>query len=237
MSENILMKYMEHRYHKRLHQPEQETKEPGPVITISRETGCPAKKIARLLIEKLNIIPIGHAHQHVPWRCVTKEILCEAAKELNMKPEEIKYVFDYETRSTWDDLFSSFSSKYYKSDRKIRKTIAEVIRTIGEQGHVIIVGRGSVAITKDIPKSLHINLEAPLEWRIDMISQKYEMTPEQAKKFIMNIDKKRENFRNLFYGKNTDYTRFDITFDCMSFSIDEIADIILQSMKIRKLTI
>ena len=50
---------------------------------------------------------------------------------------------------------------YYKSDLKIRTTIAKVIRKFANEGNAIIVGRGGVAITRDIPLSLHIFLEAP----------------------------------------------------------------------------
>jgi len=229
MNQNILLKYMEQRYKKKIQNEEQH--EPGPVVTISRETGCPAKKIAALIIEKINaeLIP----QNKKPWRAVSKEILYDSAKELNMNPDQIKYVFEYEEKSSWDDIFSSLSSKYYKSDKRIRKTIADVIHSIGEQGNVIIIGRGSVAITKDIAKSLHINLEAPLEWRAIMLSQKHGMTLEEAQKYAIETDKKRVKFRNSFYGRNTDYTRFDITFNCMTLSMDEISDTIIELLKRR----
>ena len=137
-------------------------------------------------------------------------------------------------KTMMDDILQSFSSKYYKNDRTIRKTVKDVIRSIACQGRVVILGRGGVAITRDIPRSLHINLEAPLEWRTIRISEKLEIEPKAAESYILEIDRKREEFRDYFGGKNTDYTRFDISFNSMTLTIREIVDIIIKTMEIRK---
>ena len=61
------------------------------------------------------------------------------------------------------------------------------------------------------------------------------MNIEAAKKECVEIDKKRQQFRDFFEGKGNDYTRFDMKFNCMTLDQEEIADIIISSMKIRKL--
>lgn len=225
-----LLKYMSERYLKE----EKFTNNPGPVITISRECGCPAKRIAEKLTDIINL-KLKEKNKKDQWKWVSKELLSQSAQELDTDPEKIKYVFEYGQKNFIEELLSAHSSKYYKSDRKIRNTVAQVIRSIANEGKAIVVGRGGVAITKDIEKSLHINLHAPLDWRIIRASDKHCMTPEQAKKYIIDTDKKRAQFRDYFHGKNTDYTWFDITFNCMTFSIDEIAESILRVVELRKL--
>jgi cytidylate kinase len=206
---------------------------PGPVITFSRQFGCPAKLIAQklcdVLSEKKN--PAG---EKCTWRWYSKEILDESAKKLQIDPSEIKYVFDYKKKGLLEDFFSSFEH-YYHSDKKIRNTIGKVIREIAEQGHAIIVGRGGIAICRDIPNSLHINLEASLEWRVIMASEKYDLSLEKARERCIDIDKKRKEFRDYFEGKNTDYTRPDATFDCMTLTVDEIVAIICMMVELRNL--
>lgn len=231
MESNILLKYMDQRFKKNVMEKKIIT-DPGPVITISRETGCPAKRISKLLTHTLNQ-KLEKDEPH--WKCVSKEILRESAKELDMNPEHIKYVFDFEKRSTWDEILQSLSTKYYKSDRKIRKTIADVVRSIAVTGHAVIIGRGSVVITHDIPKSFHVNLEAPLEWRIEILCEKLNKTKREAELYALETDKKRKEFRNSFYGKNTDYTRFDVTFNCMSFTDEEIVSSIIHMIGLRKM--
>lgn len=225
-----LSKYLKDRY--------QETQShqafPGPVVTIARELGCPSKLVANQLIEKLNSLDYKFSKK-TPWKWISKEIMEESAKDLGVDLAEIQYVFEYKTHGVLEDLLLSHSKKFYKSDRKIRDTIAKVIRNFAEEGNAVIVGRGGVAITRDIPRSLHIKLEAPLEWRALRTSEKHCMSIEEAKKYCIEIDKKREQFRDYFQGKGNDYTRFDLTFNCMTIDPEEISSIIVEALKIRKL--
>jgi len=207
---------------------------PGPVVTISRELGCPAKSMACLLAEKLNSIKTPLAKDH-PWKWISKEIMQESAKMLNVDCSQIQHVFDYRSRGLLEDLLLTQSRDYYKTDTKIRATIAKVIRKIAVEGNAIIVGRGGVAITRDIPKSLHICLEAPLEWRALRTAEKHELSLDQARQYAQDIDKKRKQFRDFFHGQGTDYTRFDLKINCMTNTIEEITDIIIGGMKARKL--
>jgi len=203
---------------------------PGPVVTLSREVGCPAKKIAADLSEKLNTLKKKHSKDH-PWRWIDKEIMMESAKELQVDSSQIQHVFDYKKRGILEDLLLAQSKDYYKSDMKIRTTIAKVIRNFANAGNAIIVGRGGVAITRDIPRSLHIYLEAPLEWRALRVADKYNFTIAQARSYSQNIDKKRSGFRDFFQGKGNDYTRFDIKLNCMTLEPNELIDIIIGAMR------
>jgi cytidylate kinase len=224
-----LVPYLKDRYVER----NKSNTDPGPVITIARETGCPGKKIAQLLTDILN-----HQYQQENkkeiWKWVGKEIFDEAAKELDLGPAEVQKVFRGE-RTIIDQIISSQAQKFYKSDRAVQKTIGQVIRSMANDGHVIILGRGGVALTRDIPRSLHIYLEAPLEWRASLISEKQCCTQKEAIKYVQEIDKRRAQYREYFEGRNSDYTRFDVRFNCMTLSIEEIADTIVKMMGIKKL--
>jgi cytidylate kinase len=225
-----LSKYLKDRYH----EAQSNQAFPGPVVTIARELGCPSKGMATHLIQKLNA-PGNKYSKKTPWRMISKEIMEESAKHLGMDLAEIQYVFEYKTHGVLEDLLLSHSKKFYKSDRKIRDTIAKVIRNFADEGNAVIVGRGGIAITRDIPKSLHVKLEAPLEWRALRTSEKHNISIEQAKKYCLEIDKKREEFRDYFQGKGNDYTRFDLIFNCMTIDVEEMAGIIFEALKIRKI--
>ena len=168
--ENILLKYME----QRLRDPLKElrkTQETLPFITISREYGCPAKAIAAVIACKLNKESIDKRN-FKEWKVVSKEILNETAHELNLNPDRVYKIINKEKRTTIDEILNALSEKYYQSDRKIYNTIATVIKGFAQQGNVIIVGRGGVAITYEFRNALHIRLIAPKEWRIAKILEK-----------------------------------------------------------------
>jgi cytidylate kinase len=159
----------------------------------------------------------------------------EAARELQIDPSRVKLVFDNERRGLFDSVLVAQFDKYYKSDKKIRNTIAKVITNIAREGHVIIVGRGGVAITRDIPASLHIMLRAPLEWRVARISESYKISVNEAKKTAIAIDNQRKEFRESFKGKNNDYTWFDLTINCMTLTVQEIVSIIVSAATVKHL--
>lgn len=226
-----LLKYMKDRLQEKLGKK----KAQGPVITISRLYGCPAKRVAKCLTEKLTEKMVVRGHPDIQWKMITKELLEESAKELDVDPARIKYVFDYQEKGTFDTILDAHMSKYYKSDRMIRNTIAKVIRNIAIEGHAIIVGRGGIAITRDMPQSLHVSLDAPLEWRILRTMEKLNLSHEEAEKYTLSLDRKRKQFRDYFEGKGSDYTNFDLTFNCMTLSVDEIVSIIVKAVEIRHL--
>ena len=134
-----------------------------------------------------------------------------------------------------DEIVSAMSTRYYKSDKKIRKTIVDVIRAIAKTGHIIIVGRGGVAFAKDNPNSLHIKLVAPIEWRVDRIAKNYKKTKKDALKYIKDIDLERKYLIDNFMGFKTDNTIFDIVLNRKSLTEKEILSMIINLLETKKL--
>lgn len=227
---NILLKYLEDRYKNKI--PEKKLKSPGPVITISRDFGCPANMCATDLAE---ILTKMEEDENDTWRVISKEILDQAAKELGLTPEKIEFIFKFEKRSVIDEMLEAVSAKYYKSERKIRNTIREVIRSIGEQGRVIIVGRAGSAILHDIPNSLHVRLIAPLNFRVKGVSRRHQISHSEAMKLTVEMDKKRALLRHDFAGKNIDDIDYDLILNCERFKSENIVDIITKAAEIRGL--
>lgn len=203
-----------------------------PVITISREFGCPSHDIAKLLVEKINE---GVQNPEDKWKWVSKEILEQSALELNIDPSKIEYVFNNQQRSLADEIIAALSSKYYKSDKKIRTTIKEIIDAIAMQGNVVIVGRGGVAITREHPKSLHIRLDAPINWRITRTAQRHGLSDQAAKKKVVDTDKNRMALINDFLGYASDHTIFDVILNCKYLSEEEVVQTIISMAKHKKM--
>ena len=166
---------------------------------------------------------------------ICKEILEESAKELELHPSQIEYVFKYEKRSAIDEILGALSSKYYKSDRKIRNTIKKVIYTIGMEGNSVILGRCGAVITKDLPHSLHVRLIAPLDWRTEVIKKRFNLTEKKAQEYILDIDKKRAQLRNSLAGKEVDDTFYDLIFNAKRFEFDEMVEVIMKTLEVKKI--
>lgn len=200
-----------------------------PFVTISRQYGCPSKSIADHLKD------LCHAENR-SWKVITKEIIETAALELNLKPQQIKYVFDAKEKTVMDDVISALSTKYYKSDRKIRKTIREIVENLAAEGHNIIIGRGGVAITNDFKGSFHVRLYAPENWRLKKaLDINSGMKEVEAYRKIRFLDKKRTDLINQFSGNKFNFNKFDLQINCANFSEEQCAQIIFEGMRIRSL--
>lgn len=225
-----LSKYALERYREQ----ERRVTSPGPVITISRQYGCPSKIIAQMLVDVINS-HLKEKGNRKEWSFVNKELLEQAANELKIDSSRIKYVFNYEEKSFFDEILSAQSSKYYISDKRIRKTIGEVIRSIAIEGNVIIVGRAGVALTRNIRRSLHVKLMAPMEWRVESICKMQKISPDKAVKLANETDKNRQQFVDYYWGKKADNTIFDILINCGTLSREEVVQTIFDMMKMKKL--
>lgn len=226
--ENLLLKYM----NERVKSETKNTVEPGPVITISRECGCSGRALAKKLTERINNKINAPAKS---WKWVSKEILNRASEELQINPDQIRNLLKADEKNFLDEIALSFTDKYYIHDAKIKKVIEKVVRSIAISGKAVIVGRGSEALTLDIPRSLHVKLYAPLSWKVGVICEQRKISPDEAKKLIITVDKQRSKFRDDYRVKNQNTHAYDIEFNCAKFSRDEIIEVIMKIAEIKSL--
>jgi cytidylate kinase len=197
--------------------------EDGPVITISRLTGCDARQVATLLVDDLN-----HKYPAQKWKWVDKDIIYAIAKELNTDTQRVENFYKGIELSNLSEMIMAFSGGFV-SDLRVKKAIKEIVLTICKEGHVILVGRGGVSIARDVVNSLHIRLIAPFYWRVENVMAKKKLNIEQAEEYVVDTDEKRFNLIQTFLDKkplNLDYL-FDATINRSSFSIQDISELVL----------
>jgi cytidylate kinase len=204
-------------------------KEAGPIVTISRAAGCTANKIANKIAAKIS------ASVNEQWEVINKEILKESAKALNLKPEHIKDIYKNTDRSIMDEIAQAFISNTYQLERKFRKTVIDVILRFAYEGNKIIVGRASNIICAEIKNSLHVRIDAPLEWRIGNVMQNKNCTKDEAVLYIINTEKDRAGFRKSVKGKKVIPDDFDLTINQSKFSDDEIVDSIFNILIVKNI--
>lgn len=211
---------------------------PGPVVTISRECGCSAKRIAT----KLSKILTGYNYlsetkTDVEWKWVSKEIVEMAAQELEMEPEEIRDIIIGQARQNSPEINSTYSTinDYDTDDQHVIDTVKAVVRSMAEDGHYIIVGRAASIISHDIPNHLNIKLQAPLDWRINRIMQISNLSWAEAHDYVLEIDRQRNIFVEKVAGRKLVNTDFDLIFNYSTMSDDHIVDVIVNVLRNRKI--
>lgn len=210
-------KYFDQRYRGELLRDSSESF--GPVITISRLTGCDAVATAKKLVSLLN-----RDEGTAKWRWIDKEILYNTARELETDAHKVESYVKRHELSGLSEMLMAISGKYI-SDARVKKTIREVVLTACKEGHIVIVGRGGVALTRSVKRALHVRMVAPFYWRVENVMKKKEMDIEAAEEFIVDTDEKRHKLIVNFLDKkpiNLDYL-FDVTINRSSFTVDQTA--------------
>ncbi len=205
----------------------------GPIITLSRQTGCDAIAVAKKVVHLLN-----KQQKTDKWHWIDKEILLKTAKELKTGTPRIERYIKGKELSGFSEMIMSVSGDFV-SDESVRKKIREVVLSICNDGYVVLVGRGGVSISREVKRSLHIRLVAPFYWRVENIMKKRKMNIEDAEEFTVDTDEKRHNLILNFLEKkplNIDYL-FDATINRSSFSIDQLAEIVIESYNRRLIAV
>jgi cytidylate kinase len=195
----------------------------GPVITISRLTGCDARQVAAILADELN-----HKFGTNKWKWVDKDIIYAIAKELNTDAQRVENFYKGFELSNLSEMIMAFSGGFI-SDLRVKKAIKDVVLSMSKEGYIILVGRGGVSIAHELADALHIRLIAPFYWRVENVMKKKAMNIETAEKYVLDTDEKRFNLIHTFLDKkplNIDYL-FDATINRSSFPIQDIADMIV----------
>jgi cytidylate kinase len=195
----------------------------GPVITISRLTGCDGREVAAALVAQLNL-----KYNTNKWRWIDKDIIYHAAHELKTDTNRIETYYQGKTLSDMSEMIMAFSGSFV-TDSSVKKAIKEVVLSIAKEGNAVIIGRGGVAITRDMTNALHIRLVAPLYWRVENVMKKKGMIIEKAEAYVVETDEKRHKMILDFLDRkpqNIDFL-FDSTLNRSSFTIDQLSLLIL----------
>jgi cytidylate kinase len=198
------------------------THDDGPVITISRQTGCDARQVAENVVDNLN-----RKYGITKWKWVDKDIIYKIAAELNTDALRVENFYKGIELSNVSEMIMAFSGNFV-SDLRVKKAIKDVVLSMCKEGFLVIVGRGGVSIAKDMVDSLHIRLVAPFYWRVENVMKKKSMDIETAEEFVVDNDEKRFNLIQTFLDKkslNLDYL-FDATVNRDAFTIKETAELI-----------
>jgi cytidylate kinase len=195
-----------------------------PFITISRQAGAGAKALADSLVERLNAIEGDEERRWTSW---DRELVEKVAADLGTSRDLIDELT--EKNHNWLERFfadlCTSSEARHASEFKIYRRVASTIRALAQAGRVVIVGRGGVYITRDIPGGLHLRLVAPRADRVTAMAERRGFSLEQAEEFVTETDRARESFcREHFAGAVFGPEIFSITFNTSRVSVDQMID-------------
>jgi cytidylate kinase len=165
-------------------------------ITISRQAGAGATTLAGLLVGRLS-----QMNPAQPWKAYDHELVDMTAHDFHLSGRMVEEVVDSAGGSWLEELFQGMSGKQeeYPSEVKVYHRVARTIRALAARGRAVLIGRGGVYITRDVPDGVHVRLVAPLHWRIERMAEMLKVSKEDAAAKVEEIDRRRRTFYQKYW--------------------------------------
>lgn len=202
------------------------------IYTIGRELGSGGKDIGVALAKRLGI------------KCYDKELLAEAAKESGFCAEIFE---NHDEKPTNSFLYSlvmdtysvgAFSTTPFLDmplNHKVFLAQFDAIKKIAEKESCVMVGRCADYALADMPECMSVFVHADLDYRIQGISKKLNLTVNKAKDFIQKTDKQRASYYNYYTSKKWgDARSYDLSLDSSRIGIEGCVDMILAYRELLK---
>lgn len=207
---------------------------PGPVVTISRQAGCSAQRLAI----KLSKILTGYSYMaetktDADWEWVDKKVFAKVVKDMIGEIEQGHYDDKDQAVVMLNEVARAFAEEtiYDISDENLIRILKGVICRLAFEGRKIIVGRSAGVILKNVPNKLNVRLEAPTEWRINRVMQINEFSKAKAEEYIKQMDTKRDSFIEKIIGRKAENNDFDVIFNYATLEDDEIVDAVVNILR------
>jgi len=202
------------------------------IITISRQSGCEANEVARILCQKLN------------YQLLNKELMMNLAEELLQEPSQAEETPTSSKAAAWLERvlnpFYNPNDLLYVAQKEISfasgqpltiRQVHELIQAAYARGNIVIVGRGSQVILAGKPDVLHVRLIGSPEKRIQMWQKRASLSYDEAKKRMEKRDRAHVDFvKNYFDADITRQEWYDLIISIDHFTKDAIAELISQAL-------
>ena len=177
------------------------------VITINRELGSGGRTVGRILAEKLG----------VPY--YDKALAKPLEEKFNMTSDQIEHLKG-NNRSWWQEVKrvlilgenAANSFEYYDEDKKelvtseaVLKAEKEILQSIAIDESCVIAGRSAFFALNGYPNSLNVLIQASMEYRVNRVMAKQNLSEKEARKVIKEVDQSREEYLK----NNAQTSRYD----------------------------
>ncbi len=200
----------------------------GPFVTISREAGAGAARLAQTLAERLN--------REVPRRwewTVFGANLIEAMLRANRLSPDIATFLPEGRVSEINALIGEIMGAHPNLWELVQKT-KELTRQLARKGGAIFVGRGAAFSTAGVANGVHVRLVASTEFRAQATAERLRLSLEDAAAHNAREDASRRAYvKANFDAYGPDPKAYDYVINTGRVSLDEATDLIVSAVRTR----
>ncbi|MDD5226807.1 MAG: cytidylate kinase family protein [Candidatus Omnitrophica bacterium] len=199
-----------------------------PFIAISRQAGAGGNALAAVLdekIQKLHAEPLFRG-----WQLCGHELCHMVAQDPKLK-DLVESLKRTEYHSHAEDILSQLIYGGSSQDVAVKKMF-HLMRAFALHGKVILVGRGSTFLTRDLPLGIHIRLEASMESRMKRMMPEFGPDEKNVRRVIDEKDKAKAELVKTFFNKDIrDPLLYDVVWNTDRVPIEEIAKLTIEMIR------
>ena len=200
------------------------------VVTIERQTGAGAEKVAALVAAGLQ------------YQLLDAEIVRRAAAAAGVSTETIEH--SEHVPSFFERILSGLALAGFPdtptdpaqlamptlSNLGYRELTEQVLRGLATRGRAVILGHSGQMALQQVPEVLKVLVYAPLEFRVSNFALEAQVGPEEALEKIESADRDREQFFDSHHNVRwLDLQLYDLAINTSTFSYEEAAKVIIDA--------
>lgn len=199
-----------------------------PFVTISRQAGAGGNALAVALeekIQKLHTEPLFRG-----WQLCGHQ-LCQMIGQDPALKAVVESLKRTEYHSQAEDMLSQLIYGGSSQDLAVKRMF-HLMRTFAIHGKVVLVGRGSTLLTRDLPLGIHVRLEASMESRVRRMMPEFGPDEKKVRQLIEEKDKAKAGLVKTFFNKDIrDLLLYDAQWNTDRVPIPEIAKILIEMIR------
>ena len=188
------------------------------VITINREVGSGGRTVGRKLAEKLGV------------KYCDKAIVEGLTKKFGLSIERIEEI-KAQKKSWWKEINTYYQtmvnsatqpmeSEVKLTNASLYETEKHILQELAAQTSCVVAGRTGFMVFRKWPNHLSIFIQASMEYRIQRLMRKQNVSDEQARNIIAKLDADRETY----IQKYEDTSRYDTRNYQLVITMDELSE-------------
>lgn len=198
----------------------------GPAVTISRQAGTGAHRVA----EELAALMQSRAPRDGrPWT-VFDQNLVERILEDHHLPDRLASFMPEDRVSAISDMVEELCGVHPSRWNLVHQAAATILR-LADVGNVILVGRGASAVTAGVPHVYHVRLFGSFEVRAKRLQRMKQLSEAEARATAEKTDRARRRFLKRYFKRDIeDPLMYELMLNTDHLSASDAAQLIAEGL-------
>lgn len=143
-----------------------------------------------------------------------------------------KYGFSEKDFDRYDERKPTFWEGFIGGKERYFQLLKASVYDFAQQGNCIIIGRGGQVLFRDFPGVLRVSVVAPMDIRIERVSERFSGDRRMAEHIVRDSDHDRAGFHHFFFDVNwEDHHLYDLVINTRYLTVEKGVQLIKDALQ------